>query len=77
MGFAIGSLFVGAGVYLLGTKKGRQTLTKILEVTENLEENLTSIVAELEQEVKEKTNEFKKDKPDLHHLLEKMKILRK
>jgi hypothetical protein len=46
-GFAFGGLTLGALTFFLGTKKGRQTLKKVLEVSENLEEDLLTYGQEL------------------------------
>lgn len=43
-GFVVGSL-VGTGImYLIGTKKGRETAQKVLENTENFENSIQSIL---------------------------------
>lgn len=49
-GFSLGVLTVGAFVYFFGTKKGRKTLKNLLEITENLEENLTQLIQEIEKD---------------------------
>ena len=36
-GFAVGTSIMAAGAYLLGTKKGRETLQQILEYAEKVE----------------------------------------
>jgi len=50
-GFALGTMATGLSLYLFGTKKGRTTLKKIMELTENLEENAFSLFQELEEHV--------------------------
>ncbi len=83
LGFALGSISIGLLAYFFGTKKGRQTLKKILDLTENLEENIETIAAEVEKLMSEKSEEIKKDlsveiskdKPFIGNLLDKMKIL--
>ncbi|MBI3619567.1 hypothetical protein HY214_00240 [Candidatus Roizmanbacteria bacterium] len=52
-GFALGTMAVGASAFLLGTKKGRQTLAKLLELSENFEENAYSMLAEIEKKAGE------------------------
>ncbi|OGK23401.1 hypothetical protein A3A46_03065 [Candidatus Roizmanbacteria bacterium RIFCSPLOWO2_01_FULL_37_13] len=79
LGFAFGAISVAAVALLLGTKKGRQTLKKILELSENLEENALTIAEEIEEAIAdraEKLPETKLDKPILGTLLDKMKTLR-
>lgn len=79
LGFAFGAVSVAAIAFLLGTKKGRQTLKKILELSENLEENALTLIEEIEETIIDKTeklHETKQDKPILGTLLDKMKTLR-
>lgn len=49
-GFSLGILTCGTAGYLFGTKNGRKTLKNLLDLTENLEGNLTDIIQELENE---------------------------
>ncbi len=81
-GFLSGSLIGLGGAFLLGTKKGRQLLHHILELSENLEENLTTVIKELEQKFEKKKeattdevrkNEQIKGQQSLNHLLNKIK----
>ena len=51
-GFALGTIAATAGSYLFGTKNGRDTIEKILDFSENLEENLQLLNAELKKELK-------------------------
>lgn len=77
LGFAFGAIGASVLAFFLGTKKGRQTLKKILELTENLEENVLSVVEEIEEVFIDKTQKLKvntKEKPALGNILEKMKI---
>lgn len=60
LGFLLGSIAAGASAYLFGTKKGRETLKKILKLAENLEENLLVIGEELEEELGETGKDLKK-----------------
>lgn len=46
-GFALGSITLAAGAFLFGTKQGRKTLQKMLELSENLEDNVVSLVQEV------------------------------
>lgn len=50
-GFALGTMATGLSLYLFGTKKGRATLKKVMDMTENLEENAFSLFQELEEHV--------------------------
>lgn len=61
LGFAFGTATTLTLTFLLGTKKGREILKKLLEVSENLEENLLALGEELEEELLKKGKEFKKD----------------
>lgn len=61
LGFGLGITITATLGFFLGTKKGREMLKKLLEVTENLEENLLTIGEELEEELMEKSEEMKKD----------------
>lgn len=79
LGFAFGAITATSIAFFLGTKKGRQMLKKILELSENLEENALVIAEQIEEAIMEKTDkasEQKQDKPILGNVLEKMKILR-
>ncbi len=46
-GFALGTVAIGAGAFLFGTKKGRSVLKNLMEYSENLEENLVSLGEEI------------------------------
>lgn len=79
-GFALGAATVGTASYLLGTKQGRKTLKKMLEFSENLEENLIDLGHEFEEAVVEKgdelRNEIKKlpqEHPTFGSLLDKIR----
>lgn len=77
----------GAGVgvaisFLFGTKKGRQFLKNLLELSENFEENLAALLADLEKNLAEKREEIvneikktpaKKESPNLQYLINKIK----
>lgn len=79
LGFAFGAISTVTIAFFLGTKKGRQMLKKILELSEDLEDNALVIAQQLEEaliEKAEKANNLKPDKPILGNVLEKMKILR-
>lgn len=78
LGFAFGSIAATAAIFFLGTKKGRDTLKKLLELSENLEENALIIAEQIEEAISEKADKFsdkKQDKPVLGNLLDKMKSL--
>lgn len=53
-GFALGTLSLGAGLMLFGTKKGRKTVQQLLEFTENFEENAFVVL----EQVQERAEEF-------------------
>ncbi len=65
-GFALGATLAGLSAYFLGTKKGRETLQKLLDVSEDFEGNMRELFKDWES----KTNE---ERPSLHHILDKMK----
>ncbi len=89
LGFSLGCLTVGGVGFFLGTKKGRQTLKKLIDLSENWEENLAILENYLEEgfsgdvdKIKEELenipqslDHFKKNHTSLNSLLEKIKIL--
>ncbi len=86
LGFSLGGVTLGLGAFLFGTKKGREMLTKILHLTENLEENLIALEKYIEKELADnkdgikdelkKTSEnIKNDYSSLTGLLDKIKFL--
>lgn len=52
-GFALGSATLAAGAFLLGTKQGRKTLHKLLDLSENLEESIMSAAEEVGEVIEE------------------------
>ena len=42
-GFVTGTVLSGLGLYLLGTKQGRQILTELIKLAEDLEKNQQSV----------------------------------
>lgn len=79
LGFAFGAISAATLAFFLGTKKGRQMLKKILEISENLEENAVIIAEQLEEEIMDKADkigDLKEGKPLLGNILEKIKILK-
>ncbi len=81
LGFLFGAATATTLAFFLGTKKGREMLKKLLDVSENLEENILILGEELEEMVMDKvtpstSHQAKKDKPSLGNLLDKMKILK-
>ena len=79
-GFAVGTLTVAGMAFFLGTKQGRATLKKILDISENLEDHVASVLQELEQSIEEKTQEVKHEidknqSTRLHSILNKIKDL--
>jgi Mn-dependent DtxR family transcriptional regulator len=53
LGFLLGGILGAGGLFLLGTKKGRKTLKKIIEASEELEESLADIIGDLEEKIEE------------------------
>ena len=79
LGFAFGAIAATTIAFLLGTKKGRQMLKKILELSENLEENALTIAEEIENTIIDKAEKLSDTKPNipiLGNLLDKMKSLK-
>lgn len=79
LGFAFGAISATAIGFFLGTKKGRQILKKLLDLSENLEDNAMVLAEQIEEMILEKADkntDQKQDKPLLGNILEKMKILR-
>ncbi len=87
-GFLLGTGVTGAAAFFLGTKQGRKTLKKLIELSENMEDTLEGLVEEYGDDIREKgieiVDELKKaaktnhDTPEshtLHSLLDKMKVL--
>ncbi len=52
-GFSLGGLTIGLAAFLFGTKKGRETLKKFLELSENMEENAIELEKYLERVIAE------------------------
>ena len=76
LGFAFGAISAATLTFFLGTKKGRQMLKKILDISENLEENALVIAEQIEEEIMEKADkiaDLKQGKPVLGSILEKIK----
>ncbi len=48
-GFALGTLAIGAGALLFGTKKGRKTVQQFLDFSQNFEENAYLILEDLQE----------------------------
>lgn len=82
-GFLIGSTIAASTAFLLGTKNGRKTLSKLLELSENLEENIVLLAEELGEEFKLKAQELnieipkanKKDRSTIGTILNKISNL--
>lgn len=83
LGFSLGAITLGIAGYLLGTKNGRTLLKKLLELSENLEENILLLGEELEENFVEKSQLGQPQKPSqethstLHDVLEKIKVRHK
>ncbi len=50
-GFLMGGVLGASGLFLFGTKKGRELLKKTLESTEELENSLADVFSELEEKI--------------------------
>ncbi|MDO8609420.1 MAG: hypothetical protein Q7R95_02645 [bacterium] len=83
-GFLLGAGATGAAAFFFGTKNGRKTLQKLLDLSENIEENLIYLAEEFGEEIKEKGIEItqeitktvpKKEESTLNQLLRKMSSL--
>ena len=71
-GFVVGSL-VGTGLmYLVGTKKGRETAQKILENTENFEGSVQSILNFLRETDILPLDDIKTDGNSINTIIDKM-----
>ncbi len=57
-GFSLGGLTIGLAAFLFGTKKGRETLKKFLELSENLEENALELEKYLERVIAENKDDI-------------------
>lgn len=87
-GLLLGGAVTGSAAFFLGTKQGRKTLKKILELSENMEGTLETFFEEYGEEIKEKGVELFEDLQKLpkshttnslpnstiHGLLDKIKI---
>lgn len=88
-GLLLGGAVTGSAAFFLGTKQGRKTLKKLLELTEDMEGTLETFFEEYGDEIKEKSIEFLEDikkqpknqtntslpNSTIHELLDKIKIL--
>ncbi len=88
-GFLLGGALAGSAAFLLGTKQGRKTLKRVLEMSEDIEGTLQSFFEEYGDEIREKGEELWDEVKKLpkHHtnasppgstiqgLLDKIKIL--
>lgn len=52
-GFLLGGILGAGCLFLLGTKKGRQILKKMIKSAEELEESLAEIIGDLEEKIEE------------------------
>ncbi len=88
-GFLLGGAVTGSAAFFLGTKQGRKTLKKMLELSENMEQTLETFFEEYGEEIKERGIELLEDikkqpknqtnnslpNSTIHGLLDKIKIL--
>jgi hypothetical protein len=80
IGFGLGASLTLLVSFFLGTKKGREMLKKILEVSENLEEDVLKMAEEVEGMLIHKTEQVKNHaetskRPHIGNLLDKIKTL--
>lgn len=87
-GVLLGGAVTGSAAFFLGTKQGRKTLKRILEMTEDMEGTLKDFFEEYGEEIREKGEELlgevkklpknHQNSPStnstLHGLLDKIKI---
>lgn len=71
-GFSLGGLTIGLAAFLLGTKRGREILHKVLEMTENLDESILLLEKHFGKELENKDNSI--SHTSLPSLLDKIKI---
>lgn len=57
-GFALGATTASTALVLLGTKKGRETLKRALELSEGLEETLFENAKDLSHEILDETKDY-------------------
>ena len=71
-GFLLGGAITGSTAFFLGTKQGRKTLKKLLEMTEDMEGTLQTFFEEYGNEIREKGaelfDEVKKIQKNLNHI---------
>lgn len=75
VGFAAGAACIAGGVFLFGTKQGREIVKKTLRFSENLEENLEKIVDKVDKQQQNKKKSGKEPHllEDVGQLLSKIK----
>jgi len=79
-GFALGTVFTTLVVFLLGTKKGRKTLKSVIDFSENIENNLSELIIDLENKLKKdqeknKENNQIKTKNNIFKIIDQIKFL--
>jgi gas vesicle protein len=88
-GFLLGGAITGSTAFFLGTKQGRKTLKKLLEMTEDMEGTLQTFFEEYGNEIREKgaelfdevkkipknLNPISSTSSTIHGILDKIKIL--
>jgi hypothetical protein len=70
LSFVLGFFLGGGAIFLLGTKKGRKFLKKIIQSAEELETSLEAIVEDVGVKIEEKKEIIN---PPLSSVLEKIK----
>ena len=70
-GMIMGSVLAGGGLYLLGTKHGREKLRSIMDAVENMD---ASSIEEITEMFESTDESGKKTIPDIHAVLDKMCI---
>lgn len=87
-GLLLGGALTGSAAFFLGTKQGRKTLKKMLELSENMESTLEAFFEEYGDEIKERGIELFEDlkkqpknhannslpSSTIHGILDKIKI---
>jgi gas vesicle protein len=70
-GVMLGGLLGSAGLYLFGTKKGRDVVKKLLDMCENLED----VIADHEKDQKHKKNGEHSVVSDVENLMSKLQSI--
>ena len=79
-GFSIGGALIGGAIVMFGTKKGRETLRKMLDLTDNIEENIELLEKVVEEKLNKESGSVSNSSSSSNHstlgnILDKIKIL--